>query len=207
MPDRTPHPLWRVVHGAFIVASPFVLYIAVTRADLATAGWIVVAWIGVRTIPTWLAAPREHLRATLQLPLVALIFALLGALTAQRVLILLLPSLTQLGFAWVFGSSLRRGQTPLIERFARMQKADLDADECAHCRFFTGIWAGAMVLSAGVGVGLAALAPAWVWAAFAGIGSYAFVAVLFAVEYLVRAFRFRHFGDNVLQRLLLRVMS
>lgn len=207
MSEPTPHPFWRVVSGAFIVASPFVLYFAVTRPDVGTAGWIVVGWLLVRTIPTWLAAPREHVRAALRLPLTAIVFALLGAISHERVLLLLMPSLTQLGFAWVFGSTLRAGQMPLIERFARMQKTELDASERAHCRFFTGVWASMLVVSALVGVVLAAAAPVWVWATFAGIGGYAFVAVLFAVEYLVRAFRFRHFGDNVLQRLLLRVMS
>lgn len=207
MPARVPHPAWRVVSGVFIAASPFVLFYAVTRPAVETAGWIVVGWLLLRTLPAWLAAPREHARAALRLPLVAIVFALAGAITRERVLLLLMPSLTQLGFAWVFGSTLRAGQMPLIERFARMQKAELDIQERAHCRFFTGVWAVMMVLSALVGVALAAYAPTWIWAAFAGIGGYAFVAVLFAVEYLVRAFRFRHFGDNVLQRVLLRVMS
>ena len=207
MPERAPHPAWRVVSGVFIAASPFVLYFAVTRPQVETAGWIVVGWLLLRTVPAWLAAPREHARAALRLPLVAIVFALAGAITQERLLLLLMPSLTQLGFAWVFGSTLREGQMPLIERFARMQKAELDPEERAHCRFFTAVWAAMMVVSALVGVGLAAWAPAWMWALFAGIGGYAFVAVLFAVEYLVRAFRFRHFGDNVLQRVLLRVMS
>lgn len=207
MPARAPHPFWRVVSGAFIVASPFVLYFAVTRPAVETAAWIVVGWLLLRTIPAWLAAPREHAVAALRLPMVAVVCAVAGALSKERALLLLMPSLTQLGFAWVFGSTLRVGQMPLIERFARMQKAELDPRERAHCRFFTGVWALMMVVSALVGVALAAVAPTWMWAAFAGVGGYAFVAVLFAVEYLVRAFRFRHFGDNLLQRVLLRVMS
>lgn len=205
MPARTSHPLWRVVSGAFIAASPFVLYYAVTRDQLETSAWIIVGWLLVRTVPAVLAAPREHVRAALRLPLVALVFAVLGALTRERVLLLLMPSLTQLGFAWVFLSTLRVGRMPLIERFARMQKPELDPLECAHCRFFTGVWGLGMVLSAAVGVVLAVQAPMWVWAAFAGIGSYAFVAVLFAVEYLVRAVRFRRHGDNALQRTLRRI--
>jgi uncharacterized membrane protein len=153
-----------------------------------------------------LAAPREHVLAALRLPAVAIVFAVLGAVTRERVLLLLMPSLTQLGFAWVFLSTLRGRNMPLIERFARMQKAELDAQELAHCRFFTGVWGLGMVVSALVGVILALRAPTWVWAAFAGIGSYALVAVLFAVEYLVRAVRFRRYGDNALQRMLRRVM-
>ena len=207
MLERTPHPFWRVVSGAFIAASPFVLYFAVTRERLELGAWIIVGWLLVRTVPAVLAAPRQHVRSALRLPGVAIAFALLGAVTHERLLLLLMPSLTQLGFAWVFCSTLRRGQMPLIERFARMQKATLDPEELAHCRFFTAVWGFSMIASAAVGVGLAAYAPTWLWAAFAGVGSYAFVAVLFGVEYLVRAVRFRRYGDNALQRMLLRLTS
>lgn len=206
MSARAPHPIWRIVSGLFVAASPFVLYYAITRDQLETGAWIIVGWLLVRTIPAVLAAPREHVLAALRLPAVAIVFAVLGAVTHHRVLLLLMPSLTQAGFAWVFLGSLRSGQMPLIERFARMQKPELGPYEQAHCRFFTAIWGFGMVLSAAVGVVLALFAPVWVWAAFAGIGSYAFVAVLFAVEYVVRAVRFRRFGDNAMQRMLLRVM-
>lgn len=206
MPARAPHSIWRIVSGLFIAASPFVLYYAVTRDQLETSAWIIVGWLLVRTVPAVLAAPREHVRAALRLPAVAIGFAVLGAVTHHRVLLLLMPSLTQAGFAWVFLGTLREGQMPLIERFARMQKAELDAHERAHCRLFTGVWGLGMVVSAIAGVGFALWAPTWMWAAFAGIGSYAFVAVLFGVEYLVRAVRFRRYGDNAMQRMLLRVM-
>lgn len=198
---------WRVVSAAFVVVSPLVLYVALTRMRLELAAWLIAGWFLLRMIPSWLAAPREHLREALRLPLCALVFAVLGAIAQNQLLLLAMPALTQLGFAWTFLSTLRAGQMPLLQRFAHMQKAHLDPDEIAHCRSFTWVWGLALILAAIASMLLAAFAPTWLWAAFAGAGAYAAIAVLFAVEYVVRSVRFRHHRDNVLQRALLRVWS
>jgi uncharacterized membrane protein len=195
----------RVLQGVFIALTPVVLYVAVTRLPLARGAWLVAGWIALRAIPVLFASPREHLLHALKLPALGLAFALAGACTNDQRLLLLLPSATQLGFAWTFGASLRRGaKMPLVEHFARIKLPDLSDEEIAYCRRVTWVWTGFLVASAVAGVLLAWGASPEVWTAFTGVGTYVAIAALFAVEYTVRSIRFRARRVSLLQRVLCR---
>jgi uncharacterized membrane protein len=196
--------LARILQALFIALSPVVVYVAVARMPLARGAWLVVGWIALRALPVFFTTPRRHLLQALKLPALALAFALVGACTHDRWLLLLLPSATQLGFAWTFGASLRKGATPLVEHFARMQVADLTPEEIVYCRRVTWIWAVFLAANASAGIVLAWAASPEVWTAFTGVGVYVFVATLFAAEYTVRSVRFRARRVSLLQRLLFR---
>lgn len=185
-----------IISGLFIVASPWVLYWTLSQGDVTVAAITLIAWVIIRTIPVLLSAKQEQRMAALQLPAIALVFAILGWIFDQGVLLLVMPSATQAAFGGTFLRSLKT--TPLIENFARMVKADLSPGEVAHCRTWTRVWGFYLLLLAAIGLVLAATVSLAVWTVYVGLVSYGLVGVLFAVEYVTRKLKFRDYGRNPL---------
>lgn len=178
----------------FVLASPWVLYWTLSRQRVEAAALTLVGWVILRTIPVLLSAKREQRIAALQLPAIALGFALLGWISHDGTWLLVLPSATQAAFGLTFLRSL--SGTPLIEHFARMVKPTLSAPELAHCRRWTRIWGGYLIALAGLGLVLAKWASLEVWTAYVGVLSYVAVGALFAIEYVIRKVSFRDYGRN-----------
>jgi len=190
-----------ILSTLFVLASPWVLYITLSQQRVDIAAFVLVGWVALRAIVIVASAEPEQRRAALQLPAVALVFALLGLISHQRVFLLILPSATQAAFGLTFWRSLAK-PVPLIEHFARMVKKELSDGEIAHCRQWTRIWAIYLWVLAAIGLVIAAVASLTVWTAYAGVISYVLVGVLFAVEYVQRKLRFRDYGRNPLDWLL-----
>jgi uncharacterized membrane protein len=188
------------ISALFILASPWVLYWTLSHQRVGVAALTLIGWVIVRTIPVVISAKREQRLAALQLPAIALGFAFLGWISNNGTWLLVLPSATQATFGLAFLRSL--SGTPLIEHFARMIKPELSAAEQAHCRRWTAIWGGYLLVLAAIGLGLARWATLSVWTVYVGVVSYALVGALFAVEYLIRKIRFRDYGKNPLDWLL-----
>lgn len=188
------------ISALFLIASPWVLYWTLTQHGVGVAAALLVGWVIVRTIPILLAAKREQRIAALQLPAIALGFACIGWLSDNGTWLLVLPSATQGAFGLAFLRSL--SGTPLIEHFARMVKPELRPAELAHCRMWTRIWGVYLLALAALGLALARWATLTVWTVYVGIVSYVLVAVLFAIEYVIRKIRFRDYGRNPLDWLL-----
>ena len=133
------------------------------------------------------------------------------AKSGQTLLLLFLPPILINGFmAWVFGSTLLHGRTPLIERAIILlhgPSEDVPGKIIAYARQLTLIWATLFVVLGTINFGLAAIArpggilisaglepavtvPLEVWSLFANVLNYAIVAAMFALEYLVRLRRF-----------------
>lgn len=183
-----------IISTLFLFASPWVLYWTLTHHDVGAAALILVGWVIIRAVPVLVSAGREQRAAALQLPAIALVFAIAGWLSDNATWLLILPSATQATFGLVFLRSL--ATTPLIEHFARMIKPGLSAPEQAHCRAWTRVWGFYLLLLAAVGLVLAAVASLAVWTLYVGIFNYVLIGVLFAVEYLTRKIRFRDYGRN-----------
>ncbi len=189
-----------IISALFIAASPFVLYWTLTNHDVQVAAITLIAWVIIRTIPILLSAKKEQRNAALQLPAIALVFAILGWMFDNGTWLLVMPSATQATFGLTFLRSLKG--TPLIEHFARMVKSDLGAGELAHCRRWTKVWGIYLIVLAAIGLVLARFATLAWWTLYVGIGSYVLIGVLFAVEYIVRKISFRDYGRNPLDWLL-----
>jgi uncharacterized membrane protein len=189
-----------IISGLFIVASPWVLYWTLSQGDVTVAAITLIAWVIVRTIPVLLSAKKEQRMAALQLPGIALVFAVLGWIFDEGVLLLIMPSATQAAFGLTFLRSLKG--TPLIEHFARMVKTDLSPGEQAHCRRWTRIWGFYLLVLAAIGLVLAATVSLGIWTIYVGLVSYGLVGVLFAVEYVIRKLKFRDYGRNPLDWIL-----
>ena len=118
------------------------------------------------------------------------------------------PVLIAGGVAWLFGRSLRAGEVPLIERFARaMEATELDPERRAYARRLTAVWAGFTATLAVVNLVLALLAeprgllataglhppvsvPLEAWSLFANVLNYVLLGALFAGEFAWRRHRF-----------------
>ncbi len=136
---------------------------------------------------------------------------LAAARTNDIVTLLLLPPVLISGFmAWAFGHTLRRGETPLVERFARAVHGPDDPltdAMVAYARQVTVVWAcflatlavvnlflaacarpGGLLLAAGVDPPVAI--PLDRWSLFANVLSYGLIGALFVAELAVRRLRF-----------------
>jgi uncharacterized membrane protein len=189
-----------VISSLFILASPWVLYWTLSHQEVKVAAITLIGWVIVRTLPVLISAKREQRVAALQLPAIALGFAILGWASNNGTWLLVLPSATQATFGLAFLRSL--SGVPLIEHFARMVKPELSGPELAHCRRWTLIWGIYLLVLAALGLVLARWAALAVWTAYVGVVNYVLVGVLFAVEYLIRKIRFRDYGRNPLDWLL-----
>jgi uncharacterized membrane protein len=125
-------------------------------------------------------------------------------------LLLLPPVLLNGIMAWLFGRTLMRGETPLIERAARAMRgpgAVISPQVIAYARGVTRAWTGLFVVLAAVDLVLAVLAspgglllaagldppvtvPIGAWSLFANVLSYVLIAATFGIEFVIRGRRF-----------------
>lgn len=139
-------------------------------------------------------------------------YGLYATVAADKGLALLLlpPVLLNGIMAWLFGRTLRQGETPLIERAARTMRgpgAVISPDVVAYARGVTKAWTALFIALATVDLVLAAIAspgglllaagleppvtvPVSAWSLFANVLSYIFIAAMFGVEFAVRGRRF-----------------
>ena len=122
-----------------------------------------------------------------------------------------LPPILMFGFmAWVFGHTLQRDRTPLIESIIRALNGpedSLDENVLSYARRLTAVWTALFVLLGVINTVLALCAepdgllhtfglkpvvtvPLSLWSLFANVLNYLLVAALFVVEFLYRQRRF-----------------
>ena len=118
--------------------------------------------------------------------------------------LLLAPTLASLGLLAAFASSFLADETT-VERLARAQVGDLDADERRYCRRVTGLWCAFFAANAAVSAALALSATREAWALYTGFIAYLLVGALFAAEYLYRHWRFRRYVGAATDPLLRRI--
>lgn len=193
--------LGRVVQAVLAIAYPAVLYVGLTRWSARAVG---LALLGLTVARAALSAgSRERLAIALRTAAPVAALAGLSALVGDARFVLALPVLINLTLLATFGASLRA--TPMIERFARTQVSDLSAAELAHCRAVTLAWCALFALNAAVAAALALSGRLAWWALYNGAVAYALIALLFAVEFLVRTYRFRARRRTPVDRLFARL--
>lgn len=164
--------------------------------------------------------------AWIGLGLAAALQYLLWRHASVAALLFIPPVAINLFLAWLFASTLAAGDTPLIERAARLMHGNqtpLEPRVLPYARRLTAIWAMLFASLAVVNGGLAILAtpdgvlqllgldnplpvPLTLWSWFANVFNYLLVGALFVLEYAWRRRVFpqqpyRHIGDFV-QRLI-----
>jgi uncharacterized membrane protein len=184
-----------LAHGASILQSP-----GLTLAS------VVILAIAILFKP--LAEGRPA--AWLLLPLVAAAIVGLWHVDAVSLVLFLPPVLLNVFLAWLFGHTLVRNSTPLIERLVRLLQPPGVPAEPAIIQYagrLTRAWTGLFVLLATANLGLAACAtpggllesigvPAplpvnrSIWSLFANVLNYVIVAAFFLLEYAYRRRRY-----------------
>ncbi len=105
--------------------------------------------------------------------------------------VLVLPVVINILLLIGFWASLHSAM-PIVERFARLQASHLGKEEIRYCRSVTVVWCVFFVANATGAALLAAFAPLSWWAWYTGVLSHLLVGSVFAIEYLVRIYRFPH---------------
>jgi len=169
----------------------------------ASIGWLVVLTLlpGLRrrSLAAWAALAAASVG----------LYAIAGSAAAPR--LLFLPPVLIIGcMAWVFGHTLRRGRTPLIESIIRALNGPQDSlneEIIGYARRLTGVWTGLLVVLAVINAALALCAdpggllltfgvqpvvtvPLSLWSLFANVLNYLLVAGLFVGEFMFRRRRF-----------------
>jgi uncharacterized membrane protein len=195
-----------IVNGVLVLAYPVIVWIGLSQMGPRAVSAMVLALL----VPMLAIRLRKADRATfwsiVRVPIAILALVVLGALTDDARFVLAMPVAINLVLLATFGETLRAGQTPIIERFARLVDEDLSEEKQAHCRRWTVRWCAFFVLNAATALLLGLFATTLVWAAYTGGIAYALMGVMFAGEYLSRKARFREDAPrNAMDRLMARV--
>jgi uncharacterized membrane protein len=192
----------KVVQSLAIGIYPVAIYLGLTRWDVRRSSGLVI----VAAILSALAKWRSHsLRGLWQGPALVVALALLGRLLDSRLYLLLLPTLINGALLLTFGASLF-SPVSMVERFARLQVADLSEAECRYCRSVTWVWCVFFLLNGSAAALLAVFGSLATWALYAGCLSYILVGLVMTVEYVCRKYRFRRFGAGWHDRVLASVL-
>jgi uncharacterized membrane protein len=204
---RSPSQVRRFVAVALAVAYPLLAHAASVLQSRALTLASVAALAA-----TALGPPLSERRrwALVAAPCVALAIYGLARLDAVALVLFAPPVLLNAWLAWLFGHTLARGGTPLIERLVRLLQPPglpFEPGVIAYARRLTGLWTGLFVLLGTTSLVLAALAtpggllevaglaapvtvPLETWSLFANLVNYLVVGAAFLIEFAYRRRRF-----------------
>lgn len=196
-----------MLSAVLLVAYPAAVYYGLTRGGVRAVATLLLALFAFNIVSSFVGArkDREALRRTGVMMGAVTLLLVLAAVFEDRRFILTLPVLINAVLLWGFAGSLR-GPTSIVERFARIQNPSLSETEAAYCRTVTVVWSGFFILNGSVAAVTALFTPFSYWALYNGLIAYFLIAALATTEYLIRKYRFRRFSDNILDRVLKKVL-
>jgi len=184
----------RLCAAVALIAYPVFVWFGLSSGSPRTVALVLLA---VMT-PAMLLRRRGQARAAVQslaiVPLTIVTVLTVAALLDGEQWILATPVATNIVLLLAFGSTLRPGSTPMVERFARLHNKELDAAKLSWCRGWTWIWCGFFVVNGATAAALAAWAPRAWWAFYNGLVCYALIGLLALSEWLLRRRRFSDIG-------------
>lgn len=195
-----------IVNAVLVVAYPIAIWLGLTYLGTRSVSVMVLGLL----VPMLAIRLRKADRATfwsiVRVPIAILALVVLGAITEDPRFVLAMPVVINVVLLATFGETLRAGQVPMIERFARLSEPELSAEKQAHCRSWTRRWCAFFVVNASIALVLGLLASPFVWAAYTGGIAYALMGAMFAIEYLTRKSRFRDDPPrNAMDRWMMKV--
>jgi uncharacterized membrane protein len=179
-----------VVNAIVVIAYPLAIFWGLTHLSARSVSLMVLALVIPGIAWRFRKADRATFWSIVRLPIAILCLLLGGIATDDPRFVLALPVLINAVLLIEFGSSLRVGSTPMIERFARLQDPDLDPPKQRHTRQWTIAWCAFFVGNGAIAAGLAWLAPLWWWTVYTGGIAYALMGAMFAIERIQRRIRF-----------------
>lgn len=198
--------LLTVVHTALVIAYPLTVYLGLTHFGARQLGIVLLLLLLPGIALRARSAARVDLWAVLKVPLTLIAVIAVGAIADDSRLFLALPVVANLALLVHFAASLR-GEVSLVERMARLQEPELPPGGPAYCRRVTQAWCVFFVVNAAAAAGLALWAPLALWTLYTGLLAYLLMGLLFTVEFVVRKWTFRRFGDSLPDRILARILG
>jgi uncharacterized membrane protein len=180
----------RRVTAALSFAYPVLAHFAIARHS---AGLTIAALALLALVTLLPSLARGAAGAWIALVLVAGACWWLSTLEQTIVLLYLPPIVVPAFLAYVFGSTLLPGRTPLIAQLIRLLQPPGEEPESAvwsYARRLTAAWTALFVALVAFNLALTALAEPHVWSLFTNLVEYLIVAAFFAIEYAYRRQRF-----------------
>jgi uncharacterized membrane protein len=203
-PPALPPRTARISSGLLAAAYPLLVYVGLHWLEPRwTAACIAFALVLRALVRGWRPSFAELRRLAMPVLLVVCVLGTAVVANDARTL-LFVPTLVNLALLVAFAHTLRRG-TPMVETFARLQDGELSAAEARYCRTVTAVWCGFFAVNGAVALWLALFAELRLWTLYTGVVSYALMGLLFAVEFVVRSWRFQRYAGSVVEPLFRRI--
>ncbi len=192
----------RIFDAVVIALYPLLVLLGLTYLDVRWTALALAVLLGRRFVAQVFVSKETSFRVLVQIAGTAAL--LVGAAWSGSELFLrFTPFGISLIFFFQFATSLRPGSTPIIERFARLQKPDLPEDHAAYCRSLTRVWLAVFVGNSALVLAAAFVREKALWAMLVGPASYLYLGAFLGGEYVHRKRRFREFNPkNPVDRLL-----
>ena len=187
--ERRRRP-WSALAAAALIAYPLLVWLGLTHGSPRLLALLLIAVLLPVAAFRLRGRPDVGMRVLGLPPLVAIATLVLAALLDARGWVLAVPVAINALLLAAFGATLRRGTMPMIERFARLQTAELTPEQQAWCRAWTAIWCLFFTLNGAAALTLALAAPLAWWTLYNGLIAYLLMGALFAGEWLLRRRRF-----------------
>jgi uncharacterized membrane protein len=181
-----------IVQVCLGIAYPILIFVALTWLEPREVALVVLGLAGLRLMVARFGTAIAFVKQV-WVPAAAVGVVAAGtAIWNDPIGLLIAPTLINVALLGTFGASLWSDR-PMVERFARLQVADLCAAEVRYCRTVTIVWCAFFIANGSIALYLALAADVETWALFTGFISYLLIGLLFGVEYVYRHWRFRRF--------------
>ena len=118
-----------IVNAVLVVAYPIAIWLGLTYLGTRSVSVMVLGLL----VPMLAIRLRKADRATfwsiVRVPIAILALVVLGAITEDPRFVLAMPVVINVVLLATFGETLRAGQVPMIERFARLSEPELSAEK------------------------------------------------------------------------------
>jgi uncharacterized membrane protein len=170
-----------------LISAPLAIHIAIINGLIAVALLILLLALVLLVSRSW----RE--RVTLGIISIGTVALLSAAGIPGQWLLYTMPTLINLGLAIFFGQSLLANRTPVITRFAKLLRKEMNPRVVVYTRHVTQLWTIFFIALTTESLLLALYAPIETWSLFANFLNYIFTALFFTGEYFFRI----HYLDDL----------
>lgn len=198
MTTATPHQpagrwvmrIARLAAAIALLLYPLAVWLGLSQQSPRLLALVLLAVMAPAAMWRLRQSPRSHVRGLALIPLVTIAALAAAALLDATGCMLFVPVAINVVCLIAFAATLRRTAMPMIERFARLQQAELTVAQQAWCRLWTAIWCAFFLVNGGIAAALAVAAPLSWWAFYNGLLAYALIGALLSIEWLLRRRRF-----------------
>lgn len=187
----------RILAAIAVIAYPILVWRGLASGSPRSIGLILLVVLTPAAYLRLRAGKNENLRGMAMIPVVTVTILCLATALNSLGLILVVPVAINVVFLITFGSTLRAGSMPMVERIARLHEETLNDDQLNWCRLWTQIWCAFFVVNGSIAAALGLFAPLAWWALYNGLLSYLCSGILFATEWIIRRRKFGHLSSGL----------